>query len=397
MMCSIFINLIYLSFPILCYFLYIIYSKSILKEENNIFFDLAIFMSFYLFSKYGVINNLCLFLIFIPYIFSLERKRYVLSFVVLLLMSYELSLILDTNIMIILFGNLIIFILSLFTKLKSKYLYLIVESVFLITSIIINNIYHIEIIISYFLTFFLIVIIDDLYKKVNEMINVYYSLNKVLKEKKLYESLFKITHEIKNPLAVCKGYLDMFDINNKNKANKYIAIINQEINRTLELLKDFSNVSKSININKCNMDVTLLIEDVCDEAKFVFNKDVRFKFEIYKNEIYIDGDYDRLKQVLVNIIKNAKESILKSGTVVLNTKANKKNYEINIIDDGCGMEKAIKAKIGTPFFTTKKNGTGLGVCFSKEIIEKHNGSLKYYSKYGKGTKVKIVLPIKNKA
>ena len=61
------------------------------------------------------------------------------------------------------------------------------------------------------------------------------------------------------------------------------------------------------------------------------------------------------------------------------------------------MEKIVKNKIGMPFFTTKKNGTGLGVCFSKEIIQKHNGQIRYYSKLGKGTTVKIILPIKNKA
>ena len=79
---------------------------------------------------------------------------------------------------------------------------------------------------------------------------------------------------------------------------------------------------------------------------------------------------------------------------MLDTRIKKNYYEIVVTDDGCGMEKIICDKIGTPFFTTKKNGTGLGVCFSKEIIEKHGGIIKYYSKLGEGTKVVINLPLK---
>ena len=67
---------------------------------------------------------------------------------------------------------------------------------------------------------------------------------------------------------------------------------------------------------------------------------------------------------------------------------------MEISDNGIGMDKSTKDKIGTAFYTTKSNGTGLGVCFSKEIIEKHKGTMKYISKKGYGTTVKITLPIK---
>ena len=66
---------------------------------------------------------------------------------------------------------------------------------------------------------------------------------------------------------------------------------------------------------------------------------------------------------------------------------------ITIKDNGVGMDKETSKKIGTAFYTTKKNGTGLGVCFSREIVEKHNGTIEYFSKQGKGTMVKIILPI----
>ena len=65
--------------------------------------------------------------------------------------------------------------------------------------------------------------------------------------------------------------------------------------------------------------------------------------------------------------------------------------------NGIGMDNETNKNIGTPFYTTKKEGTGVGVCLSKEIVERHNGSITYFSKLYKGTTVRIMLPIKNKA
>ena len=239
--------------------------------------------------------------------------------------------------------------------------------------------------------YFISYLITSFYEKVENMVNMYYSLESISKEKKLYESLFKITHEIKNPLAVCKGYLDMFNIKDQKKANKYINIINQEIDRTLILLKDFSDVSK-IRVEKSLMDITMLIEDVCDEVSLSFNGNIKFKSRITDQEILINADYNRLKQVLINIIKNAKESIKEKGVVILESKVVNKNYVITIIDNGEGMDKETCKKIGTPFYTTKKNGTGIGVNLSREIIQLHEGSINYKSKLNLGTTVTIKLP-----
>ncbi len=231
------------------------------------------------------------------------------------------------------------------------------------------------------------------YDKVSKVVELYSSLEEITKEKKLYESLFKITHEIKNPLAVCKGYLDMFDVNNPAKASRYAGIIDQEIDRTLLLLKDFSNVSK-LNIDKEKMEVGMLLDDVCDEADLILDNNIKFISVIKDDDVYIEADYNRIKQVLINVIKNSKEAITSKGKIVLKTYKKKCNYVMEISDNGIGMDKSTKDKIGTAFYTTKSNGTGLGVCFSKEIIEKHKGTMKYTSKKGYGTTVKITLPIK---
>lgn len=402
MVISVFLNIIYLLFPLMCYFLYLVYSKVRFEEEKFLFLDLAIFSSYYICSRFGGIPAMFAFLINIPLLLALYKKRMVPSLVLSFCIAVFLSEIYNVSTYFLVFEYMVIFIFSFFTTYKTINIFLVFKilfgiiSLFLIPGYVVGFsklIYVIVLLIIMYVVFYFIILF---YIRVESIVNMYYSLDVITKEKKLYESLFKITHEIKNPLAVCKGYLDMFDIKNPKKANKYVNIINQEIDRTLMLLKDFSDVSK-INIEKNVMDITMLLEDVYDEVLLAFNTNVRLKTDFNGNEVLVDGDYNRLKQVLINLVKNAKESIKDSGTVILEGRAINKNYVISVRDNGIGMDNETIKKIGTAFYTTKKNGTGLGVCLSREIIERHGGTITYFSKEKKGTTVRITIPISNKA
>lgn len=393
MITFIFLDILYLIFPLLLYFIYFIYSNTTFTEEKKIFFDLSIISSLYLFYKFGNINIYTVFLANIPLLLALYKRRYFSIVVVGISICFILSNVYNLNVIIFICEYIFITLVTLFSKNKIHNTFYFTYLLFkIINTYILGNfdIYMLLIFILSYVCFYSIIYTMD---KLSNVIKMHLSLKEINKEKKLYESLFKITHEIKNPLAVCKGYLDMFDINNKVKANKYVGIINQEVERTLLILKDFSDVSK-LKIEKMPLDINMLLQDISDEAKMIFNKNIKFDYSIKNNEVYIDGDYNRLKQVLVNVIKNAKEAVNKSGKVTLKTSIKNNNFIITITDTGSGMDKDTIKKIGTPFYTTKKNGTGLGVCFSKEIIERHNGEIKYYSTLGKGTKVEITLPIK---
>ncbi|MBD9085462.1 ATP-binding protein [bacterium] len=115
--------------------------------------------------------------------------------------------------------------------------------------------------------------------------------------------------------------------------------------------------------------------------------------DITEEEIYIQADYNRLKQTIVNIIKNSRESIPESGVIKLSTNKNKNNVKIYIEDNGIGMTKEELSKIKEAFFSTKQTGTGLGVYMANEIITAHQGTLEYFSKKNLGTRVVITLPI----
>ena len=108
----------------------------------------------------------------------------------------------------------------------------------------------------------------------------------------------------------------------------------------------------------------------------------------------INADYNRLKQVILNIIKNAVEACpCKNGHVTTTIFKESNTLFIYVKDNGCGMDKETMTRIKEPFYTTKEKGTGLGVSLSREIIESHGGNLSYSSKVQKGTTCKITIPI----
>lgn len=396
---SVALNFILFFFPIMCYFLYMLYSKTKLKEENYLFYDLMTITSCYLVSRFGILNKYNIYLFIVILFLSLykDRKGCYLLISIYMFIFFTNSYNINKYILIIILLGVLV---------AKKYLTIKIDRLFFITSFIIlivimfaeyNPFSYIKVsrlIVHLFLSYILFRIVCYLYNKTEDLINAFLSLDSIIKEKKLYESLFKITHEIKNPLAVCKGYLDMFDVKNEKKSSRYVGIISQEIDRTLLLLNDFSNISK-MKIEKRDMDITLLIDDVCDEVSLIFDNKIKFIKKFSDEEVIINADYNRLKQVLINVIKNAKEAIMDTGTVTL--VGNKKNYNYKIIieDDGMGMDKETYKNIGTAFYTTKKNGTGLGVCLSKEIIDRHGGTITYKPRKNGGTLCVITIPIKN--
>ncbi|MED9979626.1 MAG: ATP-binding protein, partial [Bacilli bacterium] len=174
---------------------------------------------------------------------------------------------------------------------------------------------------------------------------------------------------------------------------KYLNIIREEANRSLNIITDFLEFNK-IKIVKTEIDLNLLLEDVYDSFKIILNrKNIKLIYNDREDEeIYFDGDYERLKQVLINVLKNSVEAIKDKGKVEISSNIYKRHIDIIIEDDGIGMSEETLKQLKTMFFTTKLNGSGLGVCLSNEIIKAHNGELIYTSKEGVGTKVTIRLP-----
>lgn len=396
---SLILNGILIGFPILCFLFYASVGKYIDSINKNMALTFAIIFSFFLTLKYGSDNDLILNLLLlnIPIFIAYLKKHVFLAnaLIAILLYIYNLNFQYSSLIIIAyLFINLLYFIKTKLDIKNSLYmsLYSIIVLLFFFILLYVCNSQLLTNTLFYMLVFdTLLNITYCLLTKSEEIMQSHAEYLELQQEKQIRLSLFKITHEIKNPIAVCKAYLDMFNINKKDHAKRYVPILKSEINRLLILLEDFLLVNK-VNIQCDIMDANLMISDVVSNMLCLLTDNhVNLKLDMKDDEIFINGDYNKLSQVVINVIKNSVEANTSNIWITLSSKNN--NLEINIKDDGDGIPKEIINKIKEPFYTTKRRGTGLGVALSYEIISAHNGIINYNSIYGCGTDVKIVLPL----
>ena len=403
-------SLVFLICPLAIYMLYTIYKRNMSIEEKDIAFELSVFSSLYLILRYdcSFYKGYPIIIFDIPLLICYYKRKIGLSvFISIILIIYQ-YLFLNLNLTFLVFeyiSYLTIYTFIIKKKIKPisiVNIFIVIKSFMLSLSVfwfikpentyISNLIYLFSIIlVLYFVTNLIIYF----FAKGEKIVDLSNDLEKIEKEKELRSSLFKVTHEIKNPIAVCKGYLDMIDYEDKKKIRKYIPIIKDEINRTLILMDDFLDYTK-IKIEKEEMDLSMLLEELEESLKDLFKKNkIKVNFNNIDDELYIEADYNRMKQVFINILKNAVEAKdIKKDNMYINVKLenNSNNIKIIIEDNGIGMDEETLNKISEMFFTTKKKGSGLGVSLSKEIIEQHNGTIVYDSLKDKGTKVVITLP-----
>lgn len=403
-------NCIYLLCPISLYLIYIAYRKNIQHEENTLAFEMALTSSLYFILRYGLPlhHNYPTMLFDIPLLLAFSKKKTELSIFISVVLIYYQTLFLHMapGLLII---EYIIYFIGYLCLTKSKFSlvnlihgFIIINSFFLTIKVFwfiapnrsyYDNItYLIFLILVIYVTSFIILYFLNKGEKIVDFNNSLYAIEK---EKELRASLFKVTHEIKNPIAVCKGYLDMLDPNDQKKCIKYIPIIKGEINRTLVLMDDFLDYTK-IKIEKEELDLVMLLEELDSALKPLFHeRKIATNYNIPYEELYMEADYSRLKQVLINIFKNAveaKDGSKEKSIIEVVVKDLGKDVSIKIKDNGIGMTKEELDKVGQMFFTTKKKGTGLGTCLSKEIIKLHDGNITYSSKKNEWTEVNITLP-----
>lgn len=396
---------ILLIFPILVYLIYLSTNKNINNNTKKIYSSLMLITSFFLTCKFGVNEPLIIPVLVLNSIVALSylNDKYILANLcaVFIIFFYD-GYFNNTYFLFILYFCLaILYLVKVYKKLNNLLfleVFIIISSVVYLVWIYKYNIsyYSIDQIFLVVLSYlFILNIVYLMYETGKSILETHLTFKELNKEKQIRLSLFKITHEIKNPIAVCKGYLDMINVKDQKQVERYIPILKSEIERLLSLLQDFLLINKS-NLDLDVMDFNMLVEDTVDKLEPLLRENnIKLNVDMYDDEVFINGDYNRLSQVLINLIKNSIESISKDndGKINLITKINNNNYCLILEDNGCGMSKEVLSNIKEPFFTTKKRGSGLGVSLIYEIVEAHNGKIHYESEYGKGTKVTIKLPL----
>ncbi|QWH48759.1 ATP-binding protein [Bacillus mycoides] len=202
-----------------------------------------------------------------------------------------------------------------------------------------------------------------------------------------------IAHEIRNPLTALKGFTQIQKERNPEDTMSY-EIMLQEIERINGFVSELMLLGKPkpTNYEWCNIGEILLYVVQLMES-YATQYKVKFNLQVDGNLPVINGDDKQLKQVLLNIIKNGIESMPGGGNIqILAYEKAEENLCISVEDQGLGIENEKIEKIGKAFYTTKENGTGLGLMITYKIIEEHQGSIAIESSMGIGTKVEIYLP-----
>ena len=400
------LDAILISLPLTIYLLYLAYTKTFNKKENDLLIVVTIFSILYLLLKYTtpLYENMPSLIINISLLVAYLKKSKISIITISIFMIFYYYNYYQNFLPIIILEYLLyyLFYLRLFKELKTHtFILTFTTSKVTITIILLSYlnysfpVYIIETIVEGIYLYAVALIIITLLNKTEDVLKLHMNIKEIKQNEQIHTSLFQITHEIKNPIAVCKGYLDMFDKDNPKHFQEYIPILKDEINRTLLLLEDFLAMNK-VKINKDIIDINLLIEEVTKNIDMLCHKNnIKLTTNTIDDDIYIDADYNRLTQVFINLLKNSVEAIPKDkkGSININEKIKDENLIITIEDNGKGMSKELLEKIKEPFYTTKTKGTGLGVSLSEQIIKAHDGHIDYESKENKYTKVTITLPI----
>ena len=405
-MVSVVFNISILLLPMSFYLLSISYQNNIKRISKHLLsITLIIQVILFIFLKDYTKSIL---LINIPLLISYLKRKELTSIILSILIAYYYVFLLNYNLYFIFFEYVLYYVIYYIVNKSYKVVSLIYIFVFIKSIVLSIETFYFQEVSNYFLVNYLEVVVKMLVFYVSSylvfiyllkgesIMNLNTAIKELEKEKVLRTSLFKLTHEIKNPLAVCKGYLDMLDLNNKDKILKYIPIIKGEIERTLTLMDDYLDYTK-VKIQKEEVDIYLLLNDIIESLELFFKENkINLEYLVPDDELYLRVDYNRIKQVIVNILKNATEArdINKKELIIkIRTRVTKNYFKIIIEDNGIGMDKDVLEQVTDLFFTTKKNGTGLGTSLSKEIVELHGGKIKYLSEVGIGTTVIINLPI----
>lgn len=270
-----------LLFPLMLYSYYVLYKKNIFEKEKRVIQNLALLTSVFLIINVVNYFDNSIYSVFItiPILFSyIYRNNFMVVFISVIISIYLYSS-LNINIFLLLIANLfyiIVYIQYTRTNKNTSYLVfsfcIITITVFIIEYFKTFNLVDTKLIFMIFLFILFCFIISCLVKKVRDIVNIYLTLKEFEHEKQIKTSLFKITHEIKNPLAVIKGYIEMYDADNVDKSKRYIKIIESEVKRILNLLDDFRNFS-DIKIKKETTNFNDLLDDIKNTILPIAKKD----------------------------------------------------------------------------------------------------------------------------
>ncbi|MGH0752154.1 sporulation sensor histidine kinase KinB [Bacillus paranthracis] len=207
-----------------------------------------------------------------------------------------------------------------------------------------------------------------------------------------------VAHEVRNPLTVVRGFIQLLESTEDVKNKDYMRLVLAELDRAEQIISDYLNLARPQIEKKEHICLSAqLIEMTTLMSSFAAMQGVYLQVEISES-LYTIGDKTKLKQAIMNVVKNGIEAIQgNKGYLKVTAIQKDETIVIRVKDSGVGMTKEQLARLGQPYYSLKEKGTGLGLMVTFGILQAHNGTLEYKSESGKGTEAIIILPaVRNK-
>lgn len=201
-----------------------------------------------------------------------------------------------------------------------------------------------------------------------------------------------LAHEIRNPLTSLKGFLQLLQAGAKHK-EEYFNVMIEEVDKIESITSELLFISKPLTNERTKQKVTCMIQDVGMLLQSQANqKNIQIILES-DTDAAIVCDRSQIKQVLINLVKNAIEAMEDQGKIIIRAVEAEDKVKLSIIDEGTGLPEEIFHRIGEPFFTTKPSGTGLGLLITKKILKNHGADFYMFNNEGKGSTFELLFPI----
>lgn len=207
-----------------------------------------------------------------------------------------------------------------------------------------------------------------------------------------------LAHEIRNPLNAASLQLQLLErrvkrIDDHEKLLEPVHVVVDEIARLARLVDDFLRFARPADLRARPLDVVALVKGLADlERPAAAQAGATLAFQSKVESLHIEGDPERLRQVFLNLIRNAVEAVSDGGTVTVDVGADGDGVRVSVLDDGPGIEEEHLSRIFEPFFSTKEGGTGLGMAICHSAISLHGGDIEIHLPGAGGTEVRVTLP-----
>jgi two-component system, NtrC family, sensor histidine kinase AtoS len=204
-----------------------------------------------------------------------------------------------------------------------------------------------------------------------------------------------IAHELRTPLTSIRGFVQYLQgSSNPAEWREYGDIIVREVDGLNRIVSDLLDLVRPLPLQLLTADINVLVgETILLAREAVSGARIAFTVNLDHSLPPIRMDRGRIKQVLLNILVNAVQSINRSGEIIITTVGAERQVRLSVADSGCGIPEALQKRIFDPFFSTKPSGTGLGMAIARRIVEDHDGTIEIDSIEGQGCSVTLILPI----